>query len=799
MKKLYLTLLLTWLTLLSGCMGSSGENTVTDDTTEVSSIVLSMVNASGTTVQSFDKSDEITLTATVYDQFSNPIGSKRVDFTTDLGSLSASSKLTDDNGKAVVIISNELQTIGAATVNATSSGVSNSQDFEFVYNSDIKRLPRISTTLLLNGQPVSQFKADQQIQVVSTLVDNNNQAINNEIITFSADIGTLNTVSALTKINGVASVTLFGADIIGAGVITATLKSAENVSNRINYEIVSASSIIDDEVHLGYFDDNNSFIEGTIKLSADNNTVSAGGTLGLTVDLVNNENKRINTPTPVTFTSNCVLNGHAVIDETVFSINGKAQATFEDVDCAGVNGTDDVLIASVIVNGITNIATETIVITGEQLGSIEFISAEPDSIVIKGTGGQGKQETSTLTFKVKSELGNVLAQQQVTFSLDTSIGGIILSRNTGLTNSQGLITTQVTAGTVPTAVRVTAKSAMVINNETVNVQTQSDLLSINTGLAEQRSFTIAASVLNPEAFNGETSTITAWLADNFNNPVPDGTTINFTTEGGNIDASCNTLDGKCSVTWEVSEPRLLDHRSTILATAKGHESFFDTNGNNIFDENDGKAIIDNTVSSGFSRHNAESSGFIDMSEAWRDDNANNVKDANETIFFDDNLDGKFTAADGKFNGPQCQGNLCSIDVPSITLRKSLELVMSGSSAEYILTPTNGGTSYENTFLNSSRIIGNIGNGISLSLTFSFADSALQTLPLGTNITVSLSNGELAGQTSTTVANNNSSGYGSIDFIVVNPVGGDPEVATLTITVTTPNGIITSLVKTINLL
>ena len=44
---------------------------------------------------------------------------------------------------------------------------------------------------------------------------------------------------------------------------------------------------------------------------------------------------------------------------------------------------------------ITNTANAEIVISGENLGSIEFVSASPDSIVLKGTGGQGKQETST--------------------------------------------------------------------------------------------------------------------------------------------------------------------------------------------------------------------------------------------------------------------------------------------------------------------------------------------------------------------------------------------------------------------
>ena len=64
------------------------------------------------------------------------------------------------------------------------------------------------------------------------------------------------------------------------------------------------------------------------------------------------------------------------------------------------------------------------------------------------------------------------------------MGGISLSRASGFTNSQGLITTQVSAGTVPTPVRVTASAEMDFNGQAIKIQSQSDLLSINTGLPD---------------------------------------------------------------------------------------------------------------------------------------------------------------------------------------------------------------------------------------------------------------------------------------------------------------------------
>lgn len=246
----------------------------------------------------------------------------------------------------------------------------------------------------------------------------------------------------------------------------------------------------------------------------------------------------------------------------------------------------------------------------------------------------------------------------MTFELDTKVGGLSISPKAAFTNSLGQVSTKVTSGNVPTVVRVNASATSKAGEM---ISTQSDLLSVNTGLANQNSITLATSNHNPEGYNlnGEEVTITAWLADSFNNPVPDGTTVNFTTEGGQIEPSCQTSNGSCFVKWESSEPKVYNHRITVLATAIGHETFYDTNGNNVFDNSDGNPEVNKNVSSGFGRSESLSSGFIDMPEAWRDDNENNNRDSGELFinFESDNQydvqDDNYTNQDGKFNGPHC--------------------------------------------------------------------------------------------------------------------------------------------------
>ncbi len=797
MKKIYSTFVVFLVFILTACNGPSGANT---EGTEIipSSLTLATYTSEGNEQQSFDSTSVITLKATLYDQNNKPLAGQKIDFTASLGELSVSAKLTDSNGEAVVTLSNPDALLGAGIASVSLDKLARQVNYEFINNAQTVNLPQLSNQILLNDIAVNQFKTDQTVQVLVQLTDNNNQAIANEIIDFNAEIGSLSAPSALTNATGIATVTLTGGGSVGAGVLTATHRNT-NISQQLNYEVLAADAVIvDSGIRIGSFDSNNQFNEGVIAISVADNAINAGGTLGLRVDLIDINNERVQAPTPVSFTSNCVANNDAVIDQTVYSIAGSAQATFEDLSCAGTSGTTDVIVAKVSINGIEEEAYATITIQGEQLGAIEFISAQPTSIVLKGTGGQGTEESSLLTFKVKSELGNAIPQQTVDFTLNTEVGDIVLSPLSGVTNSQGLVTTRVAAGTVPTAVRVTAKSSLTQNNETVTVQTQSDLLSINTGLPEQRSLTLAASVLNPEAdFSGETSTITAWLADNFNNPVPDGTTVNFTTEGGVIEPSCTTVNGSCSVTWTSAEPRVDNHRVTILASAVGHESFFDTNGNNSFDNSDGSAVTDMAVSSGFGRITPQASGFIDMTEAWRDDNENATYDAGE-LFLDFNNNNTFDNADSLFNGPQCSGALCAAnESKSINVRKALVLIMSSSSVAWELRDTNSNTLLLDSNNNGTGI-SDLADGASQNFTLLFSDSANQPLPKETQISVRLSSGEITGTTDYRVPNSNVEGKARIQFTITNPTGGDPQTTTLTINYSTPKGVVTTMVESFTL-
>ena len=167
---------------------------------------------------------------------------------------------------------------------------------------------------------------------------------------------------------------------------------------------------------------------------------------------------------------------------------------------------------------------------GNNALGINFISATPEMIALKNSGGPARSETSILVFTVVDGQGAPLAGQTVSFELSTAIGGLSLSNASDISDAAGQVQTTVRAGTISTHIRVHATLA---NSDPV-ITTASDELVVSTGLPDQNSISIAAEMFNPEGlqYNNEEVKIIFQAADYFNNFVPDGSMVYFTTELG---------------------------------------------------------------------------------------------------------------------------------------------------------------------------------------------------------------------------------------------------------------------------
>jgi hypothetical protein len=153
-------------------------------------------------------------------------------------------------------------------------------------------------------------------------------------------------------------------------------------------------------------------------------------------------------------------------------------------------------------------------------------------------------------------------------------------------DSNGKVSVLVSAGTVPTPVRVQAT----LSGVTPRISTVSSTLAVAVGLPSQLNFSLSQKSLNIEGMNidGTPNTYTIIASDRLSNPVPLATAINFVAEGGSIEGIKQvqaSADGISRVTsnFVSSNPRPSNGRVTVLAYALGEESFLDKNGNNIYD------------------------------------------------------------------------------------------------------------------------------------------------------------------------------------------------------------------------
>ncbi len=351
--------------------------------------------------------------------------------------------------------------------------------------------------------------------------------------------------------------------------------------------------------------------------------LSAGGTATVNFTVTSN-GVPYTRPLAVSFSSRCAALQKATITPQATTRAGVASATYTDRGCAST----DTITASVSLGDKATTRSATLDVLPAAVGSISFVSVDTANIALAGTGGPERQEWSSLRFRVVDARGGAAANVPVAFAFadnnaTTTVGGLRLQPASGYTDAQGYVSTVVSGGTIPTSVRVKASVG--------TVTTLSSLLVVSSGVPDQQHFSLSTSTGNCEGrdFDQECSTVTVSLADHFGNPVPDGTAVSFSAEGGVVDAFCLTgrasagaaaRPGMCSVKLRSAQPKPANGRVTVLAYALGEEDFLDRNGNNRCDRCD--AALTGTLSE-----------FVPK------------QDKSPDIYRDDNEDGRWTAGE----------------------------------------------------------------------------------------------------------------------------------------------------------
>lgn len=816
----------------------------------------------GIAVVAISAEDPGELIVTVVDVNGDPVSGAIVSVQTDLGELSPSlgNVLTDASGEATIGLSVGDGESGAAGTLTISVG----NDLQYTTNFEIIDTGTSSTSGLAlalqlfnstDGTATSTINSVEPGLLRATLTNViSGLPVEGEIVEISVDVGDPELTPAsgqiLTNASGVAEI-IIGVGNSDTGAAISLLADVVDISASIQFSVGSANIALGFESDGSYatledIADNLGEINvgnGTSSLS----NLSAAGTTTLDVGVYNIDTGALLTePVTVNFETNCA---NATVDTGVTSVNGVARAVFAaDALCEG-----PVSITATLAE-LGGTATGTVEVLGTTVNSIEFVDATPTNLVLSGTGGT---ETSLVRFRVKDNTGENKPDINVDFSLSSAVGGLNLTNTTATSNGEGLVTATVNSGSIPTAAQVIATitvdpDMVASSGDEYEVSTVSSTLSVSTGLPDQGSFSVVADILNPGGGNldGIESQITIRASDAFNNPVPDGTTIVFTTEYGQIEPQCSIENGACTVTWtsaggsvlvspatgtlrtitagnltgcpgvfpgtgpclnEATFPdeQIYSGRNTILATTLGEESFVDANGSGLYDwidlDNDGlyEPLDGETLEI-----------FEDLDEAFVDENEDGV-------FGNDLTPGACTSAADP-DGPECvnwitgggedthvetfpetaigngvfdrgngiyNGRLCHPDLESLaTPLCSFEPVLVRDSVVLVMSGNKPVLSLRD---NSPRALhdGVVDlTGIATSETVILYASDFQNgrLPAGTVIDVAVTNCDIAGTTTFEVPNSNDEGFTVISLTLSND--GDTSEGQVNIEVTTPESV-----------
>ena len=578
-----------------------------------------------------------------------------------------------------------------------------------------------------SGAAVSTLSGGQSATIKATVTTATGAPALNAIVQFTASDATLVTftpasASALTDASGVAVVTVKPASFTASGALSITATSV------VDSKTATASS----NMAVGAAP----LTVGTLSFSPPpTGRLPAFSTLALNIP-VTSGGQPVTTVVGLTLTSLCVGDGTATLVPGTFA-NGVQVATYTNNGC--LRGRD--VITAAVGNSTQTIAVD---VDPANIGTIQFIGSNLNgsSIVLKGSGGQGRSEAAQLTFRVVDQHNNPLPGVDVNFTATTTTGGLSVSPAKATTDSAGNVMTMVSSGTIPTPVRVIADAM----RNGVKISGLSDTLTVSTGLPIQKNMSMAADHFNLEgwSYDNETSDITVLLADQYGNPVSDNTAVNFVTEGGAVGSSaqgaCTTTNGGCTVKFKSQAFRPLNGRVTVLAYVQGLEDFVDSNGDgqysctNFVDANGNvpavyRPLVDTCVSGG--------EPFTDMGDPFLDTGRLGPTSG---VVSGNTLKGYYDPAAGDLPFPYNHVGYSATGDGKWGLnyiRRSLEMVFSGSDATLVRQVCTAGVCRDWTAADgpSNVIAGTAGIGCSTQpLTFRIFDVNNNPMPFGTTVT-----------------------------------------------------------------
>lgn len=516
-----------------------------------------------------------------------------------------------------------------------------------------------------------------------------------------------------------------------------------------------------------------SFTDATITVSI--TSLAAGGSTEISLNIVDTASGNgviVGTEYAVRFSSECADQEPAKASfqhAELLTSSGTASTFYQAIGCAGEDRISATLFQAdngTVSGDAIDAALGIVTVALAEVNNIEYVSASSPSIALKGLGYTALPETSAVSFAVKDEFNNPISGKTVVFTLSTNSVGVTLAGDDdangsveGLTNADGIAIAYVNSGTTHASISVKATTT---KNTGGTIGTQSLPIAITTGIVDQNSYNLVADTFNPHSWDidGTTISFSVYGADSFQNPIPDGTVINFMAESGQVQPTCITAGGSCSATWTSTNPRpgtMLDGTlktnasgfpgfdgtwqggragvATVLAYTLGEAGFADANGNGLLEPTE--------------TYYTMAEAFLDANEDGNFDASNANNPYEKLIDFD--VNGVQSSVPTNYQGVSCSSTALAAGHCSelVHVRDQLSFIVAdGRTATVTSTGITGGVSGD---LSAATCI-NVRNEGTVTFNFNIADSNGNIPPVDTGVVFTAEGFDLVGSAPKNVPN-----------------------------------------------
>lgn len=474
------------------------------------------------------------------------------------------------------------------------------------------------------------------------VTDGSGKALSSALVTFSGDgisFGTSNG-AVLTNVDGIATIAVkpLSNEDTGSYQMTATVtvdgKSA--TTKAYNFSVQPANI-------------------GFIGMKAATTSLESGGSTLITLKTQDTTTKVNQNNVNVNFSTTC----GSFDNKTVASSNqGDVVTTYKAIDengklCEGAQ--------KIIATGANTSLTQAVDINIAAITANSLVYSTSGEVKLV-TRNSGSASSGQIEFTVYAN-GVPASNQDVNIDLvrgPADLSFISVGNRTTKTiksDALGKVVVSLYPGSLPGPVEI--KATLAANNK---VFVYSKNVAVATGRVSQQGLSLSTSKNSLMGdMDGDTAQVVARMVDRVGNPVPDGTTISFVSEGGSITPSCATTNGECSVTLTTQNPRPALDRVTVVAYVEGDKAYRDVDGDNMYTE--GKDVLLNNIGNFF-----------------RDDNENNQYDAGEFIYKRSN--GTTQCVASSLSQPNIQ-NTCDTKLDAV-LRQQLRFAFADQTPTFVV-------------------------------------------------------------------------------------------------------------------